>query len=731
MSPATSHSSRSASSATRPSSSCSSISEGRIQHVNPFFERLTGYQLDELRGKDWFDTALPERERERRRAMFFRSLDGGRVRGEVRPITTRAGEERSIEWTDEITRGDDGEPVGVLVFGQDVTDWVRAETHLQQAQAMARVGSWERDLVHNTTWWSDEMFEIVGLDATTTGPSFEAFLAEVHPDDRAALLSAFESGRASGEGYDLEHRLLRPDGRVSHIRSRVRFVLDAQRRPRRSQGTLMDVTAEVQAELRLRNILDSMFVFVVVTDLEGNVVEVNKTPLAVAGLQREDVLGKPFAEAYWLGDSEEEQRKFRVVHARAAQGEVIRQEFRARIGESAFAVFDSVFGPLRDASGAIVAVVGLGVDVTARAAAEAAARESEVLVAESEQRLATVFHHASDAMLLLAVEEGGTLRVAAANRSFVDRLRRVKPVEERDLVGLTMEELSLNVYERPPEVLAEYLASLRQVIDTRAPLGFEHQMQFPNGLVFAEVSLVPVLDEAGACIYVLWSSRDVTARKQTDAQIRAPLAEKETLLREIHHRVKNNLQIIASLLHFHAKRLRAPEDVAAFTELRQRIFAMTLVHERLYQSRDVARVDFAEYVSALVAELRRSIQPRAGIELRVVADDVALPIETALPSGMIVCELVTNVLKYAFPLPRDGAATVSIRRRDGQIVIGVDDNGVGLPPGFDPAAGASFGWALVRMLVAQLEGTVVATSGDGAHVRVSFADPARGGALPS
>jgi two-component sensor histidine kinase len=209
--------------------------------------------------------------------------------------------------------------------------------------------------------------------------------------------------------------------------------------------------------------------------------------------------------------------------------------------------------------------------------------------------------------------------------------------------------------------------------------------------------------------------------------MRATLFEKETLLREIHHRVKNNLQVISGLLHFQAKKLRAPEDAAALAELRQRISAMTLVHERLYQAPDVARIDFGEYVGALVAELRRSFGLRSSIRIDVQSDQVRLPIEQALPSGMIVSELVMNVMKYAFPGDRHGTATVSVRAAEGRIALAVDDDGVGFPEGFDPRAGSTFGWELVRTLALQLDATVAANTGRGAHVRVSFAATAAGG----
>jgi two-component sensor histidine kinase len=361
-------------------------------------------------------------------------------------------------------------------------------------------------------------------------------------------------------------------------------------------------------------------------------------------------------------------------------------------------------------------VIGVGFDVTDRQAAEAGMRDREA-------RLAAVFNHASDAMTLYAVHADGTLRLVAANRASLERFRRVK---EAEVLGLTFSEIALDFYQRSPEAFAHYQTLLRSVIDTRTALTFEDEAATRDGMIFVEATIVPILDDTGRCAQVLWSSRDVTVERKAAERTRASLAEKETLLREIHHRVKNNLQVISGLLHFQGKKLTAPADVAAFAELRQRIFAMTLLHERLYQSPDVGSVAFGDYVQALVAELGRSSAPGQGIHIGDSADDVRLPLELAMPAGMIISELVTNVLKYAFPGVRRGTATVSVQRAGDHVVVGVDDDGVGFPHGFTSDDGTSFGWELVRMLVLQINGTVEATTDRGAHVRVAFQLPSEG-----
>ena len=217
---------------------------------------------------------------------------------------------------------------------------------------------------------------------------------------------------------------------------------------------------------------------------------------------------------------------------------------------------------------------------------------------------------------------------------------------------------------------------------------------------------------------------DITERRKAMEALRDSLREKEILLREVHHRVKNNLQIIASLLHFQAKQVKHPDDLAAFADGRNRLRSMILVHEKLYQSPDLSRVDLGNYLRALVRDLHHSYLNSGGsLDIRVAIEPVALPIESALPCGMIVCELLTNVFKYAFPEGRRGSVTVSLGVSNGLIRLCVNDDGIGLPATFDADQGASFGWQLIRNLISQLGGAANVGSHDGTQVEVTFPLP--------
>lgn len=237
-------------------------------------------------------------------------------------------------------------------------------------------------------------------------------------------------------------------------------------------------------------------------------------------------------------------------------------------------------------------------------------------------------------------------------------------------------------------------------------------------LMDMEVSAQYLKEQGGMFIAFL---QDVTERKRAADAISASLLEKETLLREIHHRVKNNLQIISSLLYFQAKKVADPAGLAALREGQDRLKSMILVHEKLYRSSDLARVDFGDYVCALTDQMLRSYGAvRGRISVSIEAGDIHLPIEIALPCGMIINELLTNVFKYAFPGERSGTALVRVLSEDHRILLTIRDSGVGLPPAVDADNPATFGLQLVRNLANQLRGEVSFERSGGTAVTISI-----------
>jgi two-component sensor histidine kinase len=218
------------------------------------------------------------------------------------------------------------------------------------------------------------------------------------------------------------------------------------------------------------------------------------------------------------------------------------------------------------------------------------------------------------------------------------------------------------------------------------------------------------------------AQQEITDRKRAEEQIKASLKEKEVLLKEIHHRVKNNLQVISSLLYLQSQNIVDKRALRMFQDSQNRVRSMALVHERLYQSKDLARIDFAEYARNLASYIFRSYGVNSDlIKPEIHVDDIALGIDAAVPCGLILNELVSNSLKHAFPNGKKGQIRVGLSADNDKFTLMVSDNGVGFPKDLDFRNTESLGLQLVNTLVAQLEGTIELDRSMGTAFEITFA----------
>ena len=692
--------------------------EGGIDYVNPYFEELTGKRLDDIRGLDWFESFLPSRDRGRITDLFDATVDGRPVRNVVNPILTHAGDERDIEWQAVVTRDANHTPTSVVCVGKDVTDELRAkaaeekllqrvqnsERQMAEAQAIAKLGSWELNLLNNDLSWSDQIYRLFEIDKERFGASYDAFLDAIHPDDRQMVNDAYQTSLKTREPYLIVHRLQMPDGRIKWVEENCVTDYDTDGTPLRSTGTVQDVTERVIAEQALQASEKA------IREVEGRLQEAHQ--LAHIGVWSRDVgTGK----AWW---SDELFRICGVDPSVTPSSDVLRDitvaedvpilevgmqhmlaherwssDLRIRHADGDVRELFVTTRTLFDDDGCPQKITGTVQDITERKRAE---RELQ----RSQELLRKVLDASPDRIWAKDADHN----LIMVNAAFADAVGgRVD-----DIVG-ARDDVFLAVSKADRRVDAKVLSGEQMHIPDVAELG-------PGGEpVVLDVHKSPLHDGSGSPNGVLAYAHDVTEQRRA-------LCEKETLLREIHHRVKNNLQVISSLLHFQAKRVTNPDDLAAFVEGRTRLTAMIVVHEKLYASNDLSRVNFADYLNDFVRTFRGVFPIDERNAVRVDAEPMGLPIELALPCGMIVCELLTNAMKYAFDDDQPGTVTVVARRVDDKVTLSVVDDGKGMPPDFDVASAKSFGWELVRTLVMQIDGAhhLDATPGGGTTAVISF-----------
>jgi two-component sensor histidine kinase len=220
----------------------------------------------------------------------------------------------------------------------------------------------------------------------------------------------------------------------------------------------------------------------------------------------------------------------------------------------------------------------------------------------------------------------------------------------------------------------------------------------------------------------VWYFRDITDQTRRENEIRYALHEKETLLKEIHHRVKNNLQAVSSIIDLQSAYLKDGEAIKLCRDSKNRILTMALLHENLYRGHDQTKVDLKEYVSALTSHLLSSMDGSKGlISVTHNIADLTLNVETAIPCGLIITELVSNSIKHAFPGGSEGEIRVEISMApEGHYMLVVSDDGVGLPEDWNFEDLSTLGLQLVGALTDQLSGSMEISSGSGAAFVISF-----------
>jgi two-component sensor histidine kinase len=252
----------------------------------------------------------------------------------------------------------------------------------------------------------------------------------------------------------------------------------------------------------------------------------------------------------------------------------------------------------------------------------------------------------------------------------------------------------------------------------------EFRIVRPDGTIRWVLSLGKVAyNELGQAVSMNGVDLNITERKQIEEQLKASLQEKEILLKEVHHRVKNNLQVIASLLNLQSYTIQDPQVQVLFQNTRNRVHSMALLHEQLYQSDNLAQIDFASYVQRLVRHIVDSHDaPSRNITFTIDIAKINLRMDTVLPCGLIINELVTNALKHAFPDGSAGEIGIRFAANDiGQCGLTIWDTGVGLPEGLEISRRtSSLGLRLVNVLTGQLQGSLEVTPQPGSTFAITF-----------
>ena len=276
----------------------------------------------------------------------------------------------------------------------------------------------------------------------------------------------------------------------------------------------------------------------------------------------------------------------------------------------------------------------------------------------------------------------------------------------------------------------DYYNGIKQYIDEA--LEQKKSVRFESSVVGAEGEwrwissmLTPIFDEGETLKKFVIVDTDISPNKELEEKLKSSLSEKEILLKEIHHRVKNNLQVIISLLNLQAGYLHDEETLRAMQEGQNRVRSMALVHEKFYQLDGISEIDFGEYVEKLCQYIFQTYPETAyKVSLDIESEDVKFDLDTAMPCGLLINEIVSNSLKYAFPNGQEGQVTIRLKSLpENKIRISVKDNGIGISEEYELQNPSTLGLQLIGALTSQLNGEVEMLRSNGTTFNITFTYP--------
>ncbi|MBI4552731.1 MAG: GAF domain-containing protein [Candidatus Latescibacteria bacterium] len=620
-------------------------------------------------------------------------------------------------------------------IARNVTRRKRVEERLKESERRFRQIA---ETVREVFWMSDsqksEMIYISpayeGVWGRTCQSLYEqpfSFLDAVHPDDRERVLRAIEQQRR-GENTSEEYRIIRPDGSIRWVWDRGFPIKDSSGNVYRVTGIAEDITERKQAEEVLHRAHD---------ELERRVQERTAALAATNATLRAEITERKQAEEA-LRESEQRYRTLFTAAQRQAQELALRDQIHMALARELDlpVVFRTVVEAIAKTFGytqvslyllqgeTLVLQHQVGYDHVILRIPLTQGISGRVVRTGKPVLLEDV---RTDPEFLGAIED----IVSEVCVPLFDQGQVVGTLNVESTQGVKFSEADLQFITVLSELISIAIGRARLYTEAR-----ESEMELARRVVDlkrTEEALRNAYDELELRIQERTAElattnqtlrAEITERKRAEDRLKASLREKDLLLQEVHHRVKNNLQVIASLLSLQSASIQDPQTFEMFRDSRDRVKSMALIHEKLYRTQDLAHIDFAEYLHNLATELFQSYRVNPSlIVLNVHADDVSLSLDTAIPCGLIVNELVSNSLKHAFPAGQEGEVRIDLHAHpQHQWALSVRDTGIGFPADLDFRNTTTLGLQLVMTLVEQLEGTIELERNGGTTFTITFTE---------
>ena len=678
---------------------------GNFTYVNPAGLASSGYSLDELKKMKYIDLIEPDYKERVRRNYFRQYLRKSALSTIEYPFQTKSG---NIKWFNQNARIiiENDKVKGFYVIARDVTERRIAEQALQESEEKYR-NLFNEDLTGNFVSTTEGKIllanpaftKIFGYDSVEEVLKINIRTLYKNPEDRIDIINRL---KAKKKLENQELTLIKKDGKEITVIQNIIGQFDDTGNLVQLQGYIFDITERKQAEDVLKENEDryrQIYQFspdsIIIHDMDMNILNANNKAVEELGYSKVELLEKTIFE---LHPENELKHSAQVLDAmKKKEMLMVETRFKRKDGS----VFWAEATPCKYTLGGKPIIHVVIRDITER-------KQAEEALTEEHNLLRTLIDNLPD--FIYAKDSKG--RYIVCNQA---HLRYLKTTTIDKIIGKSVFEIF------PQELAAQYYADDQEIIRSGQPI-FNKEEQSVNEAgdsVWNLTTKVPLRNRDGNILGLVGIAHDITERKQTEKQLQKSLKEKEILIKEIYHRVKNNLAVVSGLLNMQSTYIKDKEAIAAFQETRDRIYSISAVHSQLYNSEDYSTIDYTQYIKNLVNNIFYSSQISGPVKLHLELDDVILPIDKAIPCGLLLNEIVTNALKHAFPENRKGNLRIIMSSlEDNNCEIIVKDDGIGIPDNLNLEKSKTYGLKLINLLTKQIDRTLEIISEKGTEFRI-------------
>jgi PAS domain S-box-containing protein len=670
-----------------------------------------GFTEQEVLGKT--DAELLDPENSAPLDQFKRRVMESRMGGRGEFLISSRGGARYFDLIVEPLFSPSGEVTGITCATFDITERKLAEIALREshirldlALEAADMGTFRMEVGQKMPVIDDRTRRLFGIDPHRSRGTAQELRDAILPEDLPRALAEMSENLKSSATMELQFRVTWPDGSLHYLAARGRAILDQQGQPIGVHGVLWDNSERILAEQALREseekyraLFNNELYAIAIVDMETQrILDTNEAHLRMFGYTREELIS-----GMTLADLNADSTGLTTD--------------LDQLGQSGSVFVPQRLGKRRDGSLFTAEVAtgkytwkgrpvlfGILRDISDRLQAEQALRESE-------EKYRVVFNNEIYAIVLIDLE---TLCILDVNDTFV----RLYGYSREELTGgMSMLDITAE-----PDRTREKVHDIEQMGTIFNPLRHHRKK---DGAVFPVEQVGGQFTWKGRQVVFLMN-HDISDRRKAELQVQQLLKDNELLLREVHHRIKNNMSTIASLLALQSYALSDPIAIQALEDASGRVHSMMTIYELLYRATDLQRVNLHTYLDILLGKIASTLTT-PGLEISLVKELEAVdaPVGLCFPLGIVTNELVTNAYKYAFSGRSHGQVRVTLRRSGQALELSVKDDGVGLPAQLDPLSADTFGLGLVNILARQIKAEVQVMHQDGTTfiLRVPIADP--------